>query len=155
MQNSSDKKTVMAFGTFDYFHAGHENYLKQAKSLGDNLIVVVARDTTVKLVKNHDAHNSEKKRLRDVSNCEHVDRAVLGNLDDKYKVIKKYQPDIIALGYDQFAFTYNLQKFLIQEKIDAEIIRLQAFNPQAFKSSLLRQAENTPCDLDCLTTSDT
>lgn len=154
MQNSSDKKIVMAFGTFDYFHAGHENYLKQAKALGDTLIVVVARDATVKLVKNHDAHGNEKKRLRDVANCLSVDKAVLGNLDDKYKVIKKFRPNVIALGYDQFAFTYNLQKYLINEKIDAEIVRLEPFHPQAFKSSLLRQAENTPCDQDYLTTSD-
>lgn len=44
-------KIVMAFGTFDVFHPGHEYYLTQAKKYGDILIVVVARDKTVEKVK--------------------------------------------------------------------------------------------------------
>lgn len=139
MQNS-DKKLVMAFGTFDFFHAGHENYLKQARELGDSLVVVVARDDTVKKVKGNSPHYNEKKRLKDVGSCEYVERAILGNLDDKYKVIKKIKPNIIALGYDQFVFTYNLKKFFIQEKMDVEIVRLKAFKPEAFKSSILKNA---------------
>lgn len=137
----SSPKTVMAFGTFDYFHAGHENFLKQAAALGSVLIVVIARDETVKNVKGLRATNSEKKRLKDVSVCPYVTKAVLGNLDDKYRIIKKYKPDIIALGYDQFVFTYKLRTFLIKEKMDTEIIRLQAFKPSAFKSSILRQCD--------------
>ena len=43
----SARKKVMVFGTFDIFHKGHENFLKQAKKLGDCLTVVVARDETV------------------------------------------------------------------------------------------------------------
>lgn len=138
MPSSSKPKVVMAFGTFDFFHAGHEDYLRQAKELGESLIVIVARDDTVRKVKNRAATNNEKKRLRDVSACPHVDKALLGNLDDKYRVIKKYRPDVIALGYDQFVFTYKLRPFLIKEKMDTEIVRLKPFEPDAFKSSLLR-----------------
>lgn len=155
MSNSSDsagaptKKTVMAFGTFDYFHAGHEDYLRQAKELGSSLIVVVARDETVKKVKGFKPGFNERKRLRDVANCKHVDKAVLGNPDDKYAVIRKYKPDILALGYDQFVFTYGLENLFIKEKLDIEIIRLKAFEPQTFKSSLIRNsltALATPCE---------
>lgn len=135
---SSDKKIVMAFGTFDFFHAGHENYLKQAKALGDTLIAVVARDDTVRKVKGRNPTHNEKLRLRNVTNCKHADKAVLGNPDDKYKVIKKYRPNILALGYDQFVFTYDLKKFFIKEKLDIEIVRLQPYKPEAFKSSILR-----------------
>ena len=153
MSNSPSDKTVMAFGTFDYFHAGHENYLKQAAALGDKLIVVVARDDTVKKVKNRQPMYSERKRVRDVSNCEHVSKAVLGNADDKYKVIKRYKPDIIALGYDQFVFTYGLRQFFIKEKLDIKIVRLSPFAPQTFKSSLIRQTAPATCDLDTATSS--
>ena len=37
---------VMAVGVFDLLHAGHLHYVEQAKSLGDELIVVVAHDDT-------------------------------------------------------------------------------------------------------------
>jgi FAD synthetase len=143
----SDKKIVMAFGTFDYFHAGHENYLKQAKALGDQLIVVVARDDTVRKVKTKTAMYSERKRLRDVGKSEHVDKAVLGNSDDKYKVIKKYKPNILALGYDQFVFTYGLKQLFIKEGLNTKIVRLQAFEPKTFKSSIIRQStSSTICE---------
>ena len=157
MQTSSNKSSqdpkqqkpqiVMAFGTFDYFHAGHENYLKQAKALGDTLVAVIARDATTTKVKSQKPTFPEKKRLRDVAGCKHVDKAVLGNQDDKYKIIKKIRPNVIALGYDQFAFTYGLEKFFIQEKMNAQIIRLLPFEPQTFKSSLIKKSETTtPCD---------
>ena len=44
-------KKVMIFGTFDKFHPGHINFLKQSEQYGDYLIVVVARDITVKKLK--------------------------------------------------------------------------------------------------------
>lgn len=154
---TSSPKIVMAFGTFDYFHAGHENYLKQAKELGDTLIVVIARDDTTSKIKGEKPCNPERKRLRDVMACKFVDKAVLGNTDDKYKIIKKHKPNIIALGYDQFVFTHGLNKFFIKEKLDIKIVRTLAFKPETFKSSLIKgsikaaKAEEkettpTPCD---------
>lgn len=141
MPSLPEKKRVMAFGTFDYFHAGHEDYLAQAKALGDELIVVVAREDTVNKVKGQKPTHSERQRLKNVANCKHVDRAVLGNSDDKYKVLKKHQPQIVALGYDQFIFTQKLRPFFIKEGMDVEIVRLKAFKPEAFKSSLLRACD--------------
>lgn len=156
MQTSSSKpKLIMAFGTFDFFHAGHENYLQQARALGDQLIVVVARDDTVKKVKGQPPMYNERKRLRDVQNCKHVDRAVLGFTDDKYRVIKKYAPDILALGYDQYVFTYGLKNYFIKENLNTEIVRLESFQPETFKSSIIKgklaQNSATPCDQDLLT----
>lgn len=139
---------VMAFGTFDFFHAGHEDYLRQAKDLGDELIVVVARDETTKKVKGRSPSFNERKRLRDVANCPYVDKAILGNSDNKYRVIKKYTPQILALGYDQYTFTYGLKNYFIQENLDIEIHRLKAYEPQLFKSSLIRHSleSSTLCD---------
>ena len=44
-------KKVILFGTFDIFHKGHKNFLEQAQEFGDYLIVVIARDKTVKKIK--------------------------------------------------------------------------------------------------------
>jgi FAD synthetase len=152
MQTSSSKKIVMAFGTFDFFHAGHENYLKQAKALGDQLIVVVARDDTARRVKNSKPQFPERRRLRDVMACPDVDKAVLGNLDDKYKIIKKFKPNVLALGYDQFVFTYGLDQFFIKEKLNIEVVRLKPFKQDTFKSSIIKKSHATPCDQDQPTT---
>jgi FAD synthetase len=39
---------VLATGTFDLLHPGHLFYLEQSKALGDELVVIVARDANVK-----------------------------------------------------------------------------------------------------------
>ena len=128
----------MTFGTFDCFHLGHEAYLRQAKALGEELIVVIARDKTVKKIKQKSPEWDEKKRKKAVEESGIVDKVVLGNPGDKYEVLRKYRPNVIALGYDQFVFTYRLGKFLIDEKIDAKIVRLQPFHPELYKTSHLQ-----------------
>lgn len=131
----------MAFGTFDNFHAGHESYLKQAKALSETLIAVVARDKTVKRIKSKWPDKTERERLNDVKLSGIADKVTLGGLDDKYAIIKKYKPDIIALGYDQFAFTFRLEKFLIDNKINAKIVRMNPYRPNMYKTSLIRAAK--------------
>jgi FAD synthetase len=138
MTEDENLKIVMAFGTFDVFHAGHEHFLKQAKKLGDELIVVIAKDNTVKNVKAEYPHEDEKQRMTKVKNSEIADKVVLGYDDDKYKVIKKYKPHVIALGYDQFVFTYKLNKMIIDESMNTEIIRLESYQPDIYKSSLIK-----------------
>lgn len=134
-------KKVMAFGTFDRFHAGHESYLKQARSLGDMLIVVVARDSTVKRIKGRLPDHDEKHRLNVVKKSQFVDKITFGHKDDKYKVLLKYKPDVIALGYDQFAFTFQLEKFLINNKMDVKVVRMNPYRPAVYKTSIIRNRE--------------
>lgn len=145
----------MAFGTFDILHEGHENYLKTAKALGDLLIVVIARDKTVKQIKNEFPHNNERQRLQNLKKSGLADKVVLGDLNDKYKVIRKFRPDTIALGYDQVVFTQKLNKILIDLNLNTAIHRLDAVFPQVFKSSLIRQKMNRDREEINLTISET
>ena len=121
----------MAFGTFDILHPGHINFLKQAKKYG-RLIVVIARDKTVKQVKGRLPRYSEKQRLKAVLSLNLADNAVLGSLIDKYAAIKKYKPDIIALGYDQNHFIDGLKNLKIK------IVRLKSYKPHKYKTSILK-----------------
>ena len=41
-------RRVVATGTFDILHPGHVLYLSEARKLGDELYVIVARDSTIK-----------------------------------------------------------------------------------------------------------
>jgi FAD synthetase len=141
------QKPVMAFGTFDLFHEGHEHFLKQAKTLGDFLIVIIARDKTVKQIKGDYPLNNERKRLAAIKKSGLADKVILGEHTDKYKAIRKLRPKTIALGYDQMVFTQKLNKILIDINLDARIERLDAFFPQVYKSSLLKKQmqENDIC----------
>jgi FAD synthetase len=90
----------MASGVFDLLHMGHVHYLSEAKSLGDELIVVVATDETVRRNK-HTPIIPEEMRRDLVASLKPVDRAVVGHTGDVLAIVEELQPDIIALGYDQ------------------------------------------------------
>jgi FAD synthetase len=118
---------VMATGTFDLLHMGHIYYLKEAKKLGDELFVVVARDSTVRKLK-HEPVTPEEMRIGLIRELKMVDEAVLGNEDDMYAVLKEIKPDIIALGYDQIHDEEKIRKELKKRKLDAKVVRLPKYS---------------------------
>lgn len=127
---------VMVFGTFNILHPGHLYFFRQAKKRGDYLIAVLARDATVKKIKGFYPKLDEKSRLQMVNALKIVDRAILGDKVHRYKAILRYKPDVICLGYDQKVpadFKRQLHKIRIQPKI----IRLRAYKPRFYKSSIL------------------
>lgn len=91
---------VMASGVFDLIHNGHISYLEQAKSLGDELVVVVACDSTVRRRK-HEPITPEDMRARIVGALKPVDRAIVGRDGDFFDTVREVRPDIIVLGFDQ------------------------------------------------------
>ena len=93
---------VMAVGIFDLLHAGHLHYVEQAKSLGDELVVVIAHDETVRMQK-HEPVTGQELRRRMVEGLKPVDEAIIGNPPGVpiFEILKTVEPDIIALGYDQ------------------------------------------------------
>ncbi|MDH7506764.1 MAG: FAD synthase [Candidatus Thermoplasmatota archaeon] len=117
---------VMATGAFDILHMGHIYYLKEAKKLGDTLVVVVATDSTVRKLK-HEPINPEKVRLKIIKELKVVDEAYLGHEDDIYEIVKEIKPDIIALGYDQIHNEEEIKKQLKKRKINAKVVRLSEF----------------------------
>jgi FAD synthetase len=118
---------VMATGTFDLLHLGHIFYLKEAKKLGDKLVVVVATDSTVKRLK-HEPVNPEEIRLKLIKELKIVDEAYLGHEDDIYEIVEEIKPDIIALGFDQLHDTKKIENELKKRKINAKIVRLNKYD---------------------------
>jgi len=117
---------VMATGTFDLLHMGHIYYLKEAKKLGDILVVVVARDSTVRKLK-HEPVNSEDIRLDLIKELNVVDEAYLGYKEDIYAIVKEIKPDIIALGYDQIHDEDVIRSELKKRNINSKVIRLSEY----------------------------
>ncbi|MCL2033042.1 MAG: adenylyltransferase/cytidyltransferase family protein [Methanomassiliicoccaceae archaeon] len=102
---------VMASGVFDIIHTGHISYLQQAKALGDELIVVVACDETVRKNK-HEPITPEGMRAKIVENLKPVDEAIIGKGGDIFDTVRKISPDIIVLGFDQTFDENGLRKGL-------------------------------------------
>lgn len=131
-------KKVLAFGCFDILHMGHYTYLKHAKKLGDKLIVVVARDSTIRKLKKREPILDEESRRKLVGSLKFVDSAMLGNEGDRYEIIRRIKPSFIALGYDQREDEKFLKKKLKEIGIKARVVRIKkSFNPKEHKSSIL------------------
>jgi cytidyltransferase-like protein len=129
-------KTGILFGTFDILHPGHLDLFSQARKKSGYLIAVIARDKTVFQIKKRYPKNLEKARQKNAANYGVADKVILGSLTDKFASIKKYQPDIIFLGYDQIAFTKNLKEKLRELKLkNTKIIRLKSFQPKIYKTA--------------------
>lgn len=124
---------VLATGTFDILHPGHLLYLSEAKALGDELYVIVARDSMVK----HKPKPSvpEGQRLAMVQALRMVDKAVLGSENDMFEPLRNIKPDIIALGENQHFNEKELEAQLKAHGITATVVRIRAFEPCELCSS--------------------
>ncbi len=128
-------RRVVCAGTFDHLHPGHIDYLLQAKALGDELIVIVARDETVTRIKGIRPEHDENRRRMDVESTGIPERVVLGNLEqDLFFILGELVPDIVALGYDQ-----RVSEEELKTRVPAcTVVRLKPFYPDRFKSSFYR-----------------
>lgn len=125
----------MGFGTFDVLHPGHLFFLNELKKLGDELVVVIARDSNVERIKSRRPHLNEEKRRQGVLDTGVPDQVVLGDEKDFYKVVREFKPAVLGFGYDQQADLDALKKLF--PKI--EMVRLEAHHPHKYKSSLFRK----------------
>ncbi len=127
---------VVCAGTFDHLHPGHVDFLNQAKALGSELVVIVARDTNVLKIKGIKPDHDEQCRRSNVEQTGIPDRVVLGNPEgDLFSILLNLAPDIVALGYDQ-----RVRDEQIKEKLPGcTVIRLHPFHPEKFKSSFYRK----------------
>ncbi|SNQ59041.1 adenylyltransferase/cytidyltransferase family protein [Candidatus Methanoperedens nitratireducens] len=116
---------VLATGTFDLLHPGHLLYFSEAKALGDELYVIVARDSMI----NHKPKPiiPEGQRLAMVQSLRIVDKALLGDEQDMFKPLREIKPDIVALGKNQFFQETELEAQLRAHGINAKVVRVQSF----------------------------
>ncbi len=128
-------KRVLCCGTFDYLHPGHIFFLEQARALGTELVVVVARDENVKRIKGAYPDHVEEQRKARIVELDLAIEVKLGYPGGNFlKVVEEIDPDIIALGYDQKAPSGLREAFP-----DCEIVVLQPHHPQKYKSSIYRR----------------
>ncbi len=95
------KRIVFTNGCFDILHAGHVTYLQQAKQLGDNLIVAINDDDSVKRLKGAGRPiNNALQRMAVLAGLGVVDWVISYMDDTPERLLKKIQPDILVKGGD-------------------------------------------------------
>lgn len=133
------EKTVLASGVFDLLHLGHVRFLEAAKKAGGKnakLVVIIARDSTVASTKSKKPIMPENQRRTLVQSLKVVDKAILGiEKFDIADVIKHVNPDVIALGYDQVQMENQVRKFVRDQNLDIEVVRIDKFDTEELDSS--------------------
>ena len=130
----------LTFGSFDILHRGHQYYLSEAKKYTRHLITVIARDETIERFKWKKPCFSEEKRVDEVKKL-WLSEVYLWERENPFIWLEKYKPKVILLGYDQWGrFVEALPSKLEELWLgDTKIIRIGSFEPEKFKSSLLRE----------------
>lgn len=95
------KTLVFTNGCFDLLHSGHVDYLEQARSLGDALIVAVNTDASISRLKGPTRPLQELvHRQRVLAGLAAIDYLVAFDQDTPLEVIEAVMPDILVKGAD-------------------------------------------------------
>ncbi|MFC2143366.1 adenylyltransferase/cytidyltransferase family protein [Candidatus Aenigmatarchaeota archaeon] len=103
---------ILLGGKFNRLHPGHIHLFEQAKKLGDELIVVIAHDSNNK--KDCAEPAIDRKNMLDKISI--IDKVIIGSEQKFADILRKQNPDIIVLGYDQ-SLPPNTEEIILRAKI--------------------------------------
>lgn len=111
-----NKKVVITYGTFDLFHHGHINIIKNAKSMGDFLIVGLSTDTfnNLKSKVAYDDYETRKKNLMDTGLVDLVIPET--SWEQKIDDINSYNVNLLVMGSDWKGFFDEMLEGLCETK---------------------------------------
>jgi D-beta-D-heptose 7-phosphate kinase/D-beta-D-heptose 1-phosphate adenosyltransferase len=108
------EKIVFTNGCFDILHAGHVNYLSDAKREGDRLIVAINTDKSVRRLKGEGRPiNPSDRRLTMLAGLASVDWVVCFDEDTPEDLLRLLKPDVLVKGGD----------YEIDQVVGADIVR--------------------------------
>ena len=112
---SEHKRLVFTNGCFDLLHPGHVRYLRQARSLGDALVVALNSDRSVRLLKGEGRPIlNEAERSEVISALEAVDYVVVFDEETPRELIADLLPDVLVKGGD-----WALDKIVGRDEVEA------------------------------------
>jgi rfaE bifunctional protein nucleotidyltransferase chain/domain len=95
------KKVVFTNGCFDILHAGHTRYLREARKLGDALILALNSDSSVRSIKGPMRPIvPEAERAEVVASLDSVDYVTVFDELTPLELIEFLRPDVIVKGGD-------------------------------------------------------
>ena len=112
-------KKVYTGGTFDLFHRGHVNFLKQCKEIGDYIVVSLNTDDFIYRYKGKYPIMNYEERRDVLLGCRYVDE-VIPNIDgeDSKPAILTIKPKFVIIGSDWAKKDYYGQMNFTQQWLD-------------------------------------
>ena len=121
MWRKNQKKVVAVSGGFDPVHIGHIKYFKEAKSLGDCLVVILNSDNFLKAKKSYVFMPFDERRMI-IESIRYVDK-VIPCIDEDQTVCKTLaclRPNIFAKGGDRTA--ENIPEYNVCKRLGIEMV---------------------------------
>ncbi|HHQ44733.1 MAG TPA: FAD synthase [Candidatus Altiarchaeales archaeon] len=125
---------VAATGVFEIIHPGHLLYLEESRRLGDQLVVILATDKTVKKVKGRDCVPQEHRR-HVLKALRIVDDVVVGGDEDRLNTLRKVDPDVLTVGFDQEYDIQKLQEEIREAGLKAKVVKIEKHWEGRYNSS--------------------
>ena len=127
MKQKSNRKVIITSGYYNPLHIGHVNLIREAKNLGDFLVVIVNNDKQVK-VKGSVPFMSEEERVEIIKAVKDVDEVFLSIDEDKTvirsleKAFQKHSGKELFFAKGGDSTSKNVPEMEICEKFGAKII---------------------------------
>lgn len=117
--------TLYTGGTFDLFHYGHINFLKQCSKLAKKIVVGLNTDEFIVEYKGKPPIMSYAEREKSLLECRYVSEVVpnIGGADSKPAILE-VKPQIVAIGSDWAKKDYYAQMQFTQSWLDENNILL-------------------------------
>ena len=111
----SGKVLVFTNGCFDLLHPGHVRYLREARALGDALVVALNSDQSVRILKGDGRPIlSLEERVEVIGALESVDYVTVFDEETPYSLIVQLLPDVLVKGGD-----WQLNEIVGREQVEA------------------------------------
>ena len=134
------RRIVFTNGCFDILHVGHIRYLKEARALGDALVVGLNSDASVKRIKGPDRPvQDEASRGEILASLACVDYVVLFDEETPEKLIKEVRPDVLVKGGDYSVATVVGAPFV---RAYGGVVKILSFSEGFSTSSIIEKLKN-------------
>lgn len=122
-------KKVAVWGKFDGLHQGHLEFLRRAKSLGNELYIIVIPDEKVLENSGRVPRKQAEERRKELMQLDFIKDVYIDSLSNGLHSILELKPDIFVFGYDQKTeWEKKLKHYLASYGLFPEYIYLDIYN---------------------------
>jgi formyltetrahydrofolate-dependent phosphoribosylglycinamide formyltransferase len=143
--HAAGKKLVFTNGVFDLLHVGHVRYLREARALGDALVIALNSDASVRVLKGPTRPiNNQEDRAEILRALECVDAVVVFEEPRVTRLIEAIQPHVYTKGGDYTIESLNPEERAALEAVGAEIRILPMVEGRSTTATVQRMKAGAP-----------